>query len=446
MPISNPPGMSGKNTYPDAQQQCDALWLVLKESSKRRAGPRPGPTTPATTGGSNSKTTSRRQWPSYDTVVSDITQSDYSENLRCPHDMRFLSGGNGSKTLCPHGVVCKAKIEMFDQPPSNQQQDSPQYTGLLKSGQTIEHCIVRLSSAMRPPNDVVKNPVAQAVLRAAGSKLRKARLFPCAAIKCFRGENKDSGNVLFSGCKVGQSETDYFAHCQCTQLSERMSPALKPLVRPFWKYSDHPLSLGISDYCAFDLNGRPPEEGDIQFPYVLILNPVMKMGVNTTTNASLERLNSAFATGTCLDPSQHSTASTPKGSKGANTKKKEKSKKSEPFDNFLDDLKTIEPGTTLFDLFACPEPNAVPDPTRLFRIGRIVTVSEMLPSPPNDNLFFRHQRKEDDFALRPGWKADTKIKCSVGKDRGTIAKLAGWELFEANIQTKKFVDFEAQCS
>ena len=121
--------MSGKNTHPDAQQQCDALWLFLKESSKRRAGPQPGPTTrtPATTGGSNSKTISRRQWPSYDTVVSDITQSDYSENLRCPHDLRFLSGGNGSKTLCPHGVVCKAKIEMFDQPPSNQQQDSPQY-------------------------------------------------------------------------------------------------------------------------------------------------------------------------------------------------------------------------------------------------------------------------------------------------------------------------------
>ena len=122
--------MSGKNTYPDAQQQCDALWLVLKESSKRRAGPRPGPTTPATTGGSNSKTTSRRQWPSYDTVVSDITQSDYSENLRCPHDLRFLSGGNGSKTLCPYGVVCKAKIEMFDRP--NQEQDLPQYTGSIQ--------------------------------------------------------------------------------------------------------------------------------------------------------------------------------------------------------------------------------------------------------------------------------------------------------------------------
>ena len=314
----------GPNKYPDAQQQCDALWLVLEEHSKRHSGsptdscPTVGssPSVSSTAGGSGSPGTRscpRRQWPSYDTVVSDITQSDYSDNLQCPHDLRFLGSG---KTLCPHGVIGKAKIEMFGHPSSSNtgnQKDSslpPAYTGLLRPGQSVEHCIVRLSSAMRPPNDVVKNPVAQAVLRAAGSKLRKANLFPCAAIKCFRGNNVPSGNLLFSGCKVGQIEPDYFAHCQCTQLSERMSPALKPLVRPFWKYSDHPLSLGISDYCAYDVDGNAPKEegGDIQFPFVLILNPVVNMGGDTRADASLERLNSAFTTGTSLGPSEHSTA------------------------------------------------------------------------------------------------------------------------------------------
>lgn len=305
---------------------------------------------------------------------------------------------------------------------------------------------------MRPPNDVVKNPVAQAVLRAAGSKLRKANLFPCAAIKCFRGNNVPSGNLLFSGCKVGQIESDYFAHCQCTQLSERMSPALKPLVRPFWKYSDHPLSLGISDYCAYDVDGNAPkEEGkDIQFPYVLILNPVMNMGGDTRADTSLERLNSAFTTGASLDPSEHSTGSTSKGLSGDMTKKKKAkkvksgSKEAEPFDKFLDDLGQIEPGTVLFDIYACPEPKAIPDPARLERIGRIVTVSELIPSPPNDNLFFRHQRKEADFALRPEWPSQTKMKCSVGKEKGSIKKLAGWELFEAMIRSKKYVNFEAR--
>ena len=457
----------GPNKYPDAQQQCDALWLVLEEHSKRHACagsptdssptvPCSSPSVSATAGGSASTGTRscpRRQWPSYDTVVSDITQSDYSENLQCPHDLRFVGSG---KTLCPHGVICKAKIEMFDHPSSsNHQKDSslpPAYTGLLKPGQTVEHCIVRLSSAMRPPNDVVKNPVAQAVLRAAGSKLRKANLFPCAAIKCFRGNNVPSGNLLFSGCKVGQIEPDYFAHCQCTQLSERMSPALKPLVRPFWKYSDHPLSLGISDYCAYDVDGNASKgEGkDIQFPYVLILNPVMNMGSDARAETSLERLDSAFTTGASLDPAEHSTGSTLKGlSEDIAKKKKAKkvkndSKEAEPFDKFLDDLGQIEPGTVLFDIYACPEPKAIPDPARLERIGRIVTVSELIPSPPNDNLFFRHQRKEADFALRPEWPSQTKMKCSVGKEKGSIRKLAGWELFEAMILAKKYVNFEAR--
>ena len=455
----------GPNKYPDAQQQCDALWLVLEEHSKRHAGPPTGscpavassPSVSAGAGGSGSTSTRsypRRQWPSYDTVVSDITQSDYSDNLLCPHDLRFVGSG---KTLCPHGVICKAKIEMFDHPSmSNHQKDSslpPAYTGLLKPGQTVEHCIVRLSSAMRPPNDVVKNPVAQAVLRAAGSKLRKANLFPCAAIKCFRGNNVPSGNLLFSGCKVGQIESDYFAHCQCTQLSERMSPALKPLVRPFWKYSDHPLSLGISDYCAYDVDGNAPKEegGDIQFPYVLILNPVINMGSDTRADASLDRLNSAFTNGTSLDPSEHSTTgSTSKEVNGVTAKKtKAKTKKTgnketEPFDKFLDDLEKIVPGTVLFDIYACPEPKDVPNPARLERIGRIITVSELIPSPPNDNLFFRHQRKEADFALRPEWPSQTKTKCSVGKEKGSIKKLAGWELFEAMILAKKYVNFEAR--
>ena len=460
--LINPSTMSGASKYPDAQQQCDALWLVLEEHSKRRAG---APTdssssvasSPAVsaTGTGGSRSCPRRQWPSYDTVVSDITQSDYSDNLRCPHDLRFVGSG---KTLCPHGVICKATIEMFDHPSSsNHQKDSslpPAYTGLLKPGQTIEHCIIRLSSAMRPPNDVVKNPVAQAVLRAAGSKLRKARLFPCMAIKIFRGKNIPSGNILFAGCKVGQRESDYFAHCQCTQLSERMSPALKPLVRPFWKYSEYPLSLGISNYCAYDADGNAPNEegGDIQFPYVLILNPVMTVRDDTKVDASLQRLNSAFTTGASLAPSsEHSTAdSSSKGLSGDTAKKKKtkkeksSSKLSEPFDRFLDDLEMIEPGTVLFDLYACPEPKDVPDPARLLRVGRIITASKMLPSHPNDNLFFRHQRKEEDFALRPEWPSQTKMKCTVGKDKGSIKNLAGWELFEANIRAKKYVDFEAR--
>ena len=233
------------------------------------------------------------------------------------------------------------------------------------------------------------------------------------------------------GSKVGQSETNYFEHCQCTQLTGRMNLALKPLLKSFWKYSDHPLSLGLSDYCSFDVNGNAAAEG-IHFPFVLILKPALE-GVRAGS-----AVDGSASAGAC-----HYESTNSKATKKCHTEKTNENDKQLPFDAFLDQMERIEPGTILFDLFCCPEPGAVPDPSRLQRIGRIVSTSEMLPSQPDDNIFFRHQRREEDFALRPGWREDTKrVKCSVGKEKGSIAKLAGWELFEEQIASGQYVDFE----
>ena len=67
----------------------------------------------------------------------------------------------------------------------------------------------------------------------------------------------------------------------------------------------------------------------------------------------------------------------------------------------------------------------------------------MKVSPPDDGLFFRHQRKDDDFAIRPHWEKYAKTAVSL-KDgtRGTAATLAGWELFEHQIQQGDYIDFE----
>ena len=51
-----------------------------------------------------------------------------------------------------------------------------------------------------------------------------------------------SGNLLFGGSKVGQRESDYFSHCQCTSMTERMPRLIKPFVKKFWEYSDYPVS------------------------------------------------------------------------------------------------------------------------------------------------------------------------------------------------------------
>lgn len=187
------------DSYPTSEQQCAALWLVLKEHNTRSSTRTPHLSRPEKQSSvTRMPAAIAREWPSYDSVVTDVAKSDYNENLQCPHDLRFVGNGkkgSGGKTLCAHGVVCRAKIELFDHPASTS------YTGLLTPGRTVEHCIVRLSSAMRPPGDVVKTSIGKAILRATGPKLRRAKLFPTFAIKTFRGSNVRSGNLLFSGCK-----------------------------------------------------------------------------------------------------------------------------------------------------------------------------------------------------------------------------------------------------
>lgn len=381
--------------YPTPEQQLDALWMMLEEHNKAARNGR-GDKIPKKT---------ERKWPSYDAVVADVMMSDYSENLRCPHDLRHRGGGNGvGKTLCPNGVICRAKIELFPRPPSYSS-EAP-YTGLLAPGQTLEHCILRLSSATRPPNDIMKSSIGKSVLRAAGSKLRKARLFPCSAIKILRGGGVPSGNVLLSNCKTGQQELNYFQHCQCTQLTEKMPAALKPFTKPFWKYSNHPFSLGLSDLCSFEVDGVAAT--DVNFPYVLIISPVQK-----------------------------NDSSSPGRSRGDCGKK-------ERFDCFLDDVAKVPPGTVLFDLFACPSPSAASDPSRLQRIGRILTTSSMVPSFFDDGLFFRHQRREEDWKHKPDWeRAMSESQVVINGRAGSVAKFGGWRLFENHIAEDSFQDFES---
>jgi hypothetical protein len=333
-----------------------------------------------------------REWPTYDQVLDGIGIADYNETLTCPFDMRNTS----NKTLCPHGAVVCCQLELF---PLEHDNIKP-YTGLLTPGTTAQHCILRLSSAMKPPSHEVTSTWVKTLLYAAGHKLRNAQLFPCAALKIFR-HNVPSGNFLFGGSKVGQRETDYFTHCQCTSMTEQMPRLVQPFVSKFWRYSDYPLSLGLRDTCRYNLQGEEVEEADINFPFALIIRP--RYTAQHKTNAE-----------------------------------------EDSFDSFLDEVLAIPAGTVLFDVFACPDPQSALDPTKLQRIGRITVTSEMIKSAPHDKLFFRHEKKENDYALRPDWPTHLKTSVAIddGKTKGTIGKLAGWKLFEQNIERGGYVDFE----
>ena len=106
-----------------------------------------------------------------------------------------------------------------------------------------EHALIRLSSAIQPPSAGATNFVTKALLRGLGGKLREANLFPCAAVKVFR-QGCPSGNLLFAASKTGQPETDFFAHCVCTNLTEKVSMPLQPVIGKFREFSNFPLSLG----------------------------------------------------------------------------------------------------------------------------------------------------------------------------------------------------------
>eukprot|EP00555_Chaetoceros_dichaeta_P005640 CAMPEP_0198260020 /NCGR_PEP_ID=MMETSP1447-20131203/9066_1 /TAXON_ID=420782 /ORGANISM="Chaetoceros dichaeta, Strain CCMP1751" /LENGTH=417 /DNA_ID=CAMNT_0043947563 /DNA_START=75 /DNA_END=1328 /DNA_ORIENTATION=- len=371
-----------------------------------------------------------REWPTYAALMTDVAKSDYTHVLECPHDTvdkariapaedtiskrsifkkKETKIPSFCKSLCAHGVVCLAKMELFPNPPDNN--DVAPYTGLLEPGQTVEHCLLRLSSAAKPPAKEMDSVMGRLVLGAVGGKLADAKLFPTAALKAFRGKGVRSGNLLFSGAKTGQPETDFFAHCLCTQVSEKVSRSLKPIIKKFYDYSENPLSLGVSDFCSYKQDGNitssaSDTEREIQFPYIVLLHPVYNFAKNSTEENEAE-----------LDI---------------------------PFDSFLNDLLSIPNGSTLYNIFACPNPSSVLDATKLQRIGKIVSTSDMITSDPTDGLFFRHQKKEEDYALRPEWKKEVQAQCSSdgGKTKDSISKLAGWKMLEASIQEGKYVDFE----
>ena len=149
-------------------------------------------------------------------------------------------------------------------------------TNTTSDGQNTFACIIRLSSAMRPPSEGITSTWGRTLLYTlSNDKIRNAQIFPCAAIKVFRSNNAPSGNLLFGESKLGQCETNFFAHCLCTSMTEQTPRPIKPLVRKFWTYSDYPLSLGVSDFCKTRIDGTVVDDDEVSFPFAIILRPLV---------------------------------------------------------------------------------------------------------------------------------------------------------------------------
>lgn len=333
-----------------ASEEADAWWEACERCSARV------------------EPTAKRSFPSHPAVMGEIMKADYSSLLRCPFDRREAhpyGASAPSRSLCAHGVVVRCRFEAFD---------GVTYSGLFGGA---EHCVARLSTAVEPATGPGKFLL---------GKLRDAKLFPCVAVKGFRGGGAPSGNLLFAGAKTGHPETDFFAHGVCTQLTHKVPAGFKPLLKVFQKYSAHPMALGLSEWASSDERGRRVTAPT--FPWCLALSP-------TTTLPAL-----------------------PPGVR---------------HDAFLDTLLTIPQGTALYDAYAIASPKDAATPN-IERVGRLVTTSSVLISPPDSPLIFKHQAKEEDYALRPDWLAElaTPVVCHDGA-RGTAEKHCGSKFFDAHV-------------
>jgi hypothetical protein len=322
--------------------------------------------------------------PTHVAVLKDIHGADYSTLLKCPLDDRTEHpyGQKGERKLAATGALARCRIEFF----------ASDYTGLFRQGTRTG--LIRFSTAVAPPTGA-----ASLVL----GKAKHSKLFPLVAIKCMRA-NGPSGNLLFAGAKTGQAERDFFAHGLCTQLTRKVPTAAQPALRAFEKYSKYPLALGLSEFATLDEDGCDLsggcEELGATFPWALHLHPRV---------------------------------ATPPLPDGA------------PNTAFVDALlATVAPETVLYDVYAAASPDAVSGKdVRVERIGRVVATSVAIPSPAGSPIVFRHQAKEDDYALRPQWADDLK-KRVVAHDgaAGTAGKNVGSKFFDGLINAGRVVDHD----
>ena len=175
----------------------------------------------------------------------------------------------------------------------------------------------------------------------------QSKLFPCVAIKIFRSGYAHSGNLLFGSKKTGQQNDLFFLHAVCTNLTDKVSLLLSWLMNYFRTYSTYPTQLGLSEFAKIDENGI--NEENPTFPWCIGLKP-------------RENLK----------------------------------------DIKFKDILYIPENTVLYDIYAITEPQSISLNLPPEHLGEIITTSSMIQSF-DDGIFFKHQRREEDYDLRPEW-------------------------------------------
>jgi hypothetical protein len=387
-------------------------------------------------------------WPQTLDVTTHCYNADYEDILMNKDD--FKSGG---KQLCANGFVGEVQIEFFQ---------GTNYTGLFQQG-SIHSGVIRLSSALF---------IDQGSLPWYSKALSSAEIFPCVALKVPRPD-MHSGNLLFAGKKTGQEDQLFFKNAVCTHLTEKVPLLLSWVQSLFSKYSSYPMQLGLSDFAApippVSLSSAATEKSnsslneqqtevkgakDHVFPWCLALaaphlhRPKQQQQPGGASTSCTKEGNDSGGGGGG-DSSSDSTSGEGLGGR------------CDLWNVAFADISTIPVGTVLYDIFAFPDPAAalastgtgagtgaeevlslssaqkgIPsNTTTLQRVGRITSTSQLTPSHADSKLFFKHQRKEEDYALRSEW---TPV---VAKHSATLGKI-GSSYFQQLVERGAFVDLE----
>jgi hypothetical protein len=180
----------------------------------------------------------------------------------------------------------------------------------------------------------------------------------------------------------------------------------------FRGYSTYPTQLGVSDFAAIESTGPEIPPSDINFPWCLGLYPTITREDMATWKAK-------------------GAEDTYEVKRSANTFDDDGDDDEE---HLLSHLQHIPEGSALYDIYCLPHPDAAHDSTgsSMQRIGRIITTSPCIRSARDQFLFFKHQRKEEDYELRPYWlQSIVQIHAETG---------AGF--FDKAVPMKNYHDFE----
>jgi len=222
------------------------------------------------------------------------------------------------------------------------------YTGLF---QQANYGLIRFASAKEPKEG-------------AGVAALDGGFTPGMGIKFLR-DGKPSANVVFLHKLTPQESWNFFKNTQSNHLSVGGLGTAENLLKKKFETSgsDWVNMVGLSDMARFGEDGAEVSDEEIKFPFQLLLVPTDEMA----------------------------------------------SRFSDEYERpLIEQLRTIESGSVLYELYAKEDYDAAPA-----LIGRLKTTSAIESSVFADSkLFLKHQLMEEDFALRPEWT----VRCPSNDD------------------------------